>query len=367
MKTGQLRKDIRLGSMILCMAIIVISIALLFNKYNNPGFDGKKVSLYIYESQGKVNYEVSLKPNSLYDNKSLGEDQIYLSNLVDSIDPTFSYTFRGEREAEIKGNYEILAVIEGYSGEGDKLTTLWKKEIPLLAKTNFSTKDKTFSITKKMPLKLQEFNNLAKIISDESKVTAPTKVTALMNVVFSAETDKGVIEKKVESSLEFPLTEDYFRINKQQGENISEAIEEVKQVPRVVDIKLLALLGSGIGAALVVLLILLFKTQSAKEDSFNAQLKKIFKKHGTRLVALNSEIVPRIELQSRVHSMEDLVKISDELWKPIVYTHRDNNQEITKFWVFDDSRFYFFELEVPRFRAPVEGVIRGTNWWRFFV
>ncbi|MCO1600937.1 DUF5305 family protein [Desulfosporosinus nitroreducens] len=347
MRKGQIRKDIRLGSIILCMAILGVSLTLLSFKFINPGFNENMVPLYSYESQGKVNYEVTLKPNSLYDKKSLGEDQVYLSNLVDFIDTTYSYNFTGERVAEVKGNYEIVAVIEGYIGEGDRLTTLWRKEIPVLANNNFSIKDKTFSITKKMSLKLQDFNDIVQKISEESKVTAQTKVTASMNVVFDAKTDKGEIKKTSESSIEIPLAGSYFMINKKQGENLSEAIEEVKLVPRAVDTKLLTLGGTGIGIVVVALLILIFKTQSVEENVFDSKLKKIFKRHGTRLVALSSEIAPKSELQSRVRSMEDLVKISDELLKPIVYKHSDNDKENSKFWVIDEDRFYFFQLEVP--------------------
>lgn len=346
MKKWRLRKGIRLGSIILCVAIIGVLITLSYIKYKNPGVDEKKVSLYSYESQGKVNYEVLLKPNSLYNQKSLGEDQVYLSNLVDSIDTTYSYGFTGEREAEIKGNYEIFAVIEGFSGEADKLTTLWKKEIPLLAKTSFQAKDKKFSITKKIPLKLKDFNDIVKKISEESKLNTDTKVTTFMNVILSAKTDKGIIERKSTSSLEIPLNGSYFKIAKNQSESKPEAIEEVKKVQRSIDIKLLTLLGTGIGIAVVAFLILLFGTKNAETDIFSKKLKQIFKKHGTRLVALNSEIAATSEAQSKVRSIEDLVKISDELGKPIIYKHSYDYMENLKFWVIDEDRFYVFELEV---------------------
>ncbi|MBP1759598.1 MAG: hypothetical protein H6Q63_515 [Firmicutes bacterium] len=352
MKKKQLRRDIRLGSMILCIVIIGALTIISCVKYKYPGFNEEKVALYRYESQGKVNYDVFLNPNSLYDKRSLGEDQVYLSNLVDSIDTTYSYSFTGEREAEIKGYYEILAVIEGYSGEGDERTTLWKKEIPLFAKTSFEATDKKFSVTKKIPLKLANFNDFAKKVSEEIKVNTQAKITTLMNVELSAKTDKGVIEKKSTSSIEVPLAGSYFKIIKKQSETKPEVLEDVKQVQRSIDMKLLTLLGTGIGISVVALLILLFGTQSVKVDILTKKLKQIFKKHGTRLVALNSEIAATSEHQSKVHSMEDLVRISDELGKPIIYKHSYDYKENSKFWVIDEARFYIFELEVAGAKGP---------------
>lgn len=352
MKKWQLRKNIKVGCIIFCMAIIGSLAALSYSNYKNPNVDEKKVPLYSYESEGKVNYEVSLKPNTLYDTQSLGENLVYLSNLVDYVDATYMYGFTGEREAEIQGNYEIHAVIEGYNGDGDKLTTVWKKEIPLLAKTNFQANDNKILITKNISLKLQDFNDIANKISNEIKFSTQTKVTTYMNVELSAKTDKGIIEKKSTSSLEVPLAGSYFKIIKNESEKKPEALEEVKQVQKSLDIKLLALLGTGIVLAVITLLILLFGTQSVEMDKFTKKLKKIFKKYGTRLVALNSEITAPSELQSRVHSMEDLVRISDELGKPIIYKHSYNYKGDAKFWVIDEDRFYVFELEVVE---PVSG------------
>ena len=350
MKKRQLPRDIRLSSLVLCIAVIGVLITLSYSKYKNPSFDEEKVSLYSYESHGKVNYEVFLKPNSLYDKKSLGEDQVYLSNMVDSIDTNYSYGFTGEREAELKGSYEILAVIEGYNVEGDKLTTIWKKEIPLLAKTSFEAKDNKFSLTKKISLKLKDFNDITQKISDESKVNTQTKVTTFMNVVLSATTDKGVIEKRSTSSIEIPLSGSFFKIIKKQNESKPEALQEVKKVQRPIDLKLLTLLGTGIAISVVALLILLFGTQSVEVDAFAKKLKKIFKKHGSRLVALDCEIVAAHELQSKVLSMEDLVRMSDEIGKPIIYKHSDKFKENSKFWVIDKDRFYVFQLELAESR-----------------
>ncbi|MGE4274017.1 MAG: DUF5305 family protein [Desulfitobacterium sp.] len=345
MRKIQLRKDLKLAIIIICVALIGVLATLSFLQYKNPGVEEKKVPLYSYESKGNINYQVFLKPNSLYDTKSLGEEQVYLANLVDYVDTVYNYEFNGEREAEIKGSYEIITVVEGYTGEGDKLTTLWKKQFPLIAKTNFEAKDKKYSITKNIPLKLSDYNAFAERIKEESKVITQAKITTFMNVELTAKTDKGVIEKKASSSLEAPLNAGYFKIIKVQSEGKPEAIEEIQSVPLPLNKNLLIGYGIGIGVLLIALFVLSFGTQKAEIDPFSKELKKIFKKHGTRLVALESEIAATIEQQSRVRSIEDLVRISDELGKPIIYKYSDNSKESLRFWVIDDQRYYLFDVK----------------------
>lgn len=344
MKKIQVRRNLRLGIMLICIALIVVLAVLSFIRYKYPGVEEKKVLTYSYESKDKVNYEVFLKPNSLYATKSLGEDQVYFANLIDYVDTAFTYEFTGEREAEIKGSYDIYAVVEGYTGEGDKLTTLWKKQFPLVAKTNFEANDKKYAITKKIPWRLSDYNAFAEKIKEETKISTQAKVSTYMNVELSAKTDKGVIEKKSTTSLEVPLASNYFKITKKQGEGKPEAIVETKSVPRPLNKNLLMGCGVGIGVLFIALLFLIFGTQKAVIDPFVKELKKIFKKHGTRLVALESELAATSEQQNKVHSIEDLVRVSDELGRPIIYKHCQNYKENSKFWVIDGNRYYVLDL-----------------------
>lgn len=345
MRKRQIRKDIRLAIIVLCVALIGVLATIAYTEYKNPGVEEKKVPVYSYESKNKINYEVFLKPNSLYDKERLVEDQVYLANLVDYIDTVFTYEFIGEREAEIKGNFEIFAVVEGFVGEGEKLTSLWQKQFPLVAKTNFEAKDEKFSITKKVPLKLSDYSAFAEKIKEELKVNTQAKVTITMKVELTAKTDHGIIEKKASPSLEAPLGASYYKINKVQSEGKPEAIEEVESVQLPVDKNLLIGYGSGIGILWIALFVFFFGTKKAEIDPYAKELKKVFKKHGTRLVALDSEVAATSEQQSRVRSIEDLVRISDELGKPIIYKYSDNSQENSRFWVIDDQRYYVFDVK----------------------
>ncbi|MGI1659197.1 MAG: DUF5305 family protein [Desulfitobacterium sp.] len=345
MKKIQIQKNLRLAIGLICIVLVVILGALCFYEYKYPGVEETKVPLYSYTAKEEINYEVILKPNSLYDTKSLGVGQIYLTNFTNYVATVFTYEFVGEREAEINGNYEIVAIVEGYTGEGETFISLWKKEFPLVPKTSFEAKDKSFSLARNIPLKIGDYNAFAEKISEESKVNAQAKVTAIMNVELTAKTDKGIIEKKASPSLEAPLNTGYFKITKVQSESKPEAIEGIESVQVPLNQNLLIGYGIGIGLLLIALLVLLFGTKKAESDPYAKEIKKIFKKHGTRLVALESEVTATSGQQNRVRSIEDLVRISDELGKPIIYKYSDNPKESSRFWVIDDQRYYVYDVK----------------------
>ena len=75
------------------------------------------------------------------------------------------------------------------------------------------------------------------------------------------------------------------------------------------------------------------------------QLSKIFKSHGTRLVAINNEIGTTFGMYYKVKSIEDLVRIADELGRPILYRYSTDPKEITKFYIHDDKSMFSFNLK----------------------
>ncbi len=73
-------------------------------------------------------------------------------------------------------------------------------------------------------------------------------------------------------------------------------------------------------------------------------LNKIFKKHGNRLVALKINIEPA-EQYINVRDIEDLVRIADEINKPIMYKYSSTPQEITRFYIIEENTLYLFDLK----------------------
>ena len=72
----------------------------------------ERIPIYTYEHNGNIDYTVHLKPNSLYEASTLGAGQTYFTNLIDYIDASASYEFRGDKPADIAGTYTIDAYVE---------------------------------------------------------------------------------------------------------------------------------------------------------------------------------------------------------------------------------------------------------------
>ena len=90
--------------------------------------------------------------------------------------------------------------------------------------------------------------------------------------------------------------------------------------------------------------ILLF-TKTKEMDEHHKTLVKIFKKYGNRMVALNDKPTEPYDHTYEVFSIEDLVRISDEIGKPIVYRYSEDKNEIQRFYVLNGTEMYYWAVK----------------------
>jgi hypothetical protein len=352
-----INKRLKIALAVVLLILIAIMSVLLFITVKHPGVREEKVTLLSYKNKTDIKYKVFLKPNPLYSSDNLEEDKLYLTSFVDYIKTNFQYEFNVEKPADIKGDYDVTAIVEGYTTEEQNIKTIWKKEFNLFPKTNFESKDTRVFIDKEIVFSLVEYSNFVTQISEVTKLNVYTRVSIVMNINMLAQEGKNIIEKKFAPSIAIPLDTNYFEIVKSGVEEKPEVIEETKQVQVPVNQNVMIVYGIIIGIAFLALLyLLIFVKGNAPIDVFKKQLNKIFKSHGTRLVAINNEIGTTFGMYYKVKSVEDLVRIADELGRPIMYRYSTEPKDITQFYIHDDKSMFSFNLKDMVAENDVEAI-----------
>lgn len=356
LKRLKINKVLRVACILVTALMLGIVSFLLYKEVMIPKIVEEKSKLYFYTNESSIDYNVLLKPNSIYSNPTLGEGQYYITNYVDELQATFHYEFTGDRAAGLKGSYEVAAVVEGYIVKDEKHITIWEKKYSLLPETDFDVKEKLLSLKESVNIKLSEYNDFAAAISEDSKVQIPMQLNVYMDVNLKADIDKDQVETKIAPTITIPLDESYFSITESDTKEEPGCIEETRNIQLPPNKQKLIIFKCELGASLVLLLGILIFTEAVPKSPFTRQLDKIFKVYGNRLVALSSELLAAsLDNCNIVRSIDDLVRVADEIGRPIMYEYSEDYKDIVHFYVLDDKRTYLYIL---RDILPGSNVVR---------
>lgn len=254
--------------------------------------------------------------------------------------------FSGERDADLKGNYSLTAKIQGFVGEDDKIIYIWERDFPIIENKQFTIKSSSRALKEETNINLEEYNTFVKEIIEISKINCLASLTLSMDINIQGETDKGSIEETITPSIVIPLNTSMFQISGNTELDIPGAIEETTQIQLPVDKKQVALFGIILGFLLLGLIYVIFFTNATIKiiDPLEKKMRKIFKKHGDRLVALNSDLASPDISTYRVKSIDDLVRLADEIGKPIMYKYSSDYKEMDRFYVIHEDEVYILDI-----------------------
>lgn len=351
----KISKKIKKVMVIVSVIVIAAFLYLIFKEMNEPDYMKESFPVYAYRHRGEIDYNVLLKPNVLYDEPSLEEGKIYITELLQNINAIYAYDFKGERPCNIHCEYDITASVEGFGmlskeeQEGGNASasanTIWKKDFAVYPKTNLTSQDGTLSISKDITIDFNQYKTFAAEILEITKLSLQTRLTVSMNIHLTADTDKGIIAEEQTLSLAFPLNANSFKISKTELPETPGALEETRKIPVDKKSKMQPYYICIGFMALVLLFLVVFTTGVNGVTPHKKELNKIFKKHGNRLVAVSSEISTNYQNHCTVRTMDDLIRLADEVGKPVIYRFSENSEEITQFLVFTETWMYVFDIK----------------------
>lgn len=331
-------------SAVLVVCIGVLGIFILKNSKHAATTQQERIK-YQYTYGTGVDYAVNLKPNILYEENKLLEDQTYIAEFINNISANFRIKFEGQGDADIQGEYSVIAQITGYTHQEEVKKDIWKKEFVLAEPKAFEGKE-TYNLEKAITINFHQYNALSKAIIEASKVNIPVELRVTMRGNLVATNAHGTINKPIETSLILPLGSNYFTISKAGvGENV-EAIKEIAQVPMPTSKKVVGLyIGGIILAGLLLAGVWLLTSAPTEEDLRRRDINKILTAHGSRMVGVDEIIETSYKEDYEVGNIEDLVKIADELEKPLIYQYSKEVLDIDRFYVMDQEVRYSYRVK----------------------
>ena len=351
-KLFQYKMDRKTKSLLVATAVILLlSIYLINVSYSKPATQKSEIIYASLTQSGVYNYEAVLKPNSLYETGTLTRNQGNLfTSIVDILRFRYRYDIVSENESGGTVSYIMNAFLVSKSFRGKEEQILWQKKLPLYDSAELEFKSGNYSFAREYEINITEAINLSRTIEKETNVRGDTYIKLSTDVFVTSQTNGYPLEDKLQHVLMLDvgstINSEGDAASANSTKKVSELIEEpvVTQVfgfdAKVSNARYLALITLAITLILVSFLGWRFLKNMPRVITSEADA--INKKYKNLIIKTDSQ-APEHDAVISVGSIEDLIRLSDDLAKPIIHS---KNESTNVYYIMDGTMKYVFELRV---------------------
>lgn len=338
--------------------LALVSAIVLASGYLRPPTAERSVVVATYVASESFDCEVYLQPNSLYETPTIGPEQKIFAQLVDHIEAPFrcSVNVNTDQQVSISGTYTIVA---------DVKTDDWVKKVVIKPQTPLGAYGRSVRVDETLTLDLAGWDTILTTIGNETGLTPKnpkTIITATVEMTVSA--GNMTESTSMSATMEVPLRQTSYNIvianpSTQNGSlTATETVVQrsVQDQRRYSLMAILVAIFLLLAALILVRRIPTYVSEKDAESVLRETLRKKQKKYKDHLVAVTQIVQPTFPGTTvATSSLEELIKVADELGKPVLFTDSEDPKERPVYYVLDGSVSYQwtpFERHAAR-RAPV--------------
>ena len=342
---NKIRKSTKYIGSIIFGVILVASFTNLMVNLSNENIKTRTKEIYSYTNKFNYDYNVNLIDNK-YIKQTDEKDStiVYVTDLIDTIDLTLNYEYIADKETNLNLRYSIIGNMQViYTKDGEEQKIIDEEET-LLEEQNYEILEDEITINETLNLDLKEKNNLLEEFEQELGMSVTAKYNVILKVNISTEVNKNSVNSNYEQNVEIDLAEKTTKIignnNKEDKDFVSDQynVNGTRNVLAIIlDIILLAI---SIGA-----LKYLMKAKVANRirNEFRQELNRILKICQDKIVQTSTKPRETEENVVYVKDFGEIFKVSEELFKPILY-FLDNEKQEAYFSVMTGNTIYRYIL-----------------------
>jgi len=336
----KLPNKIRLAVIGILIIILLASVISANTAYQKSETIQNTITTISYNQAGRYNYIVYLNESTVYEGLEILKlgDGVIFKQLVKNINASFTYIFDINIVTEISGTYNITGRIQ---------TELWNKTFTIIPDKEFSFNGKTAIFTEQFPIDFVFYENITSQIEEETGVTVVDPLLVIQTDIDISFNAGGKISETLSPSLTVSLGKLTINIEEGSDNQDSDAKTKTEEIydPTVKNERNTWTTNSFLILIIIMLFVVFTTATTAELSKIERQIYKIKKKYGEWIV--ETEKLPSKALVNilPVKSLEDLMKTSEELGKPVVY-YTTSKPEKHAFYVFDDTIWYEYSLKV---------------------
>lgn len=304
----------------------------------------KEIMKLKFDDESSLDYKIFLKDGNMLYDQDVIEEGFVLSNYIDHIQVYFKYKFDTNTQMNITNEGKICVVLEGFKEQNEQHIEMFKKMFDSVELNEKVTKNQI--IEKQININISEYEQFIKVLFEETNFMCNTQLLIYADTNVSGKNEYKNINFKEKPILSIPLNSKVLEIKDNGLVKNSDTYNDTVSTLIPMNKKKVVVMALALFMLFVLMIILIIKTIAINRlDRKKKYIRKVFKEQGTYLVEIKNNINFNDREVINVKNIKDLVKISDEIRKPIFYKCEKCEDEVYKFYILTQQAIYICNLE----------------------
>lgn len=342
---NRIRKSTKNIYTIVAIIILITSLIGLIKETGQNNVSTKTKQVYSYTNKFNYNYKVNLIENKFIKENTTNKQMAYVTDLIDSTDVELNYDYLADRNSEIQGKYSVVGKMEVvYTRDGEE-QKIWEEEENIVEEKSINENTNSIHINEKINVDLKQKNKLLEEFKQQMGMSIDAKYIIYLYIDLTTTVEDKKIDVQYEPLLQIELANKTTKITGENNKEDSEYISKEYQLDRDMN-KVYVIIYSMLIILSICSLKYLskFKTTNIVRNEFRQELNRILKICQDKIVQVSNKPMADAEDIVSVKDFGEIVKVSEELFKPILYYY-DAQEEEAWFCVMTGKIVYKYILK----------------------
>ncbi|MCL2859960.1 MAG: DUF5305 domain-containing protein [Oscillospiraceae bacterium] len=348
------KKKINRIAKYLYLSISVLMIVFAIGSIYNVAFsnDTSMKSIYTYDSNFKLNYNVNLIKdnilikNNIVDPNNIPMGRVYVTDLLDNFDMNFGYNYKSSTKTEIDYTYKITAVLKGVYTEDGVDKEVLNKQYTLLEPKSESVNSDNVKIDENLKLNVRDYIEQIRLFEQTLGIKLKSNLALLLSVNVKTVIDGKNLSANYVSDVSLNIGEKTTDVSGKLTDDKTGGLEAAENTTKEVSAPLIVFDIVLLLIALFVIRYVLKQTTVVNiiRNEYKLELNKILKICQDKIVQVSSPLQIRGEETIEVKDFQEIIKLSEELSKPIL-CYISKQKEESLFAVITNGVLYRYILK----------------------
>lgn len=326
---NKMRKSTKYGVTIVSIIVLIFSFINFIKTMQKENMKTFTKEIYKYTNKYSYDYKVNLISNKYMTNEEIKDKNLaYVTDLIDNIKLELNYDYTANKNSEIKCTYSVVGLMQAVYTKNGEEQKIWEKEETLLNEKELKSASDNIQINEKLKLDLKEKNSLINNFKQQLGMTIEAKYTVKLKIKVTTDIEGKEIVDEIEPFINIDLAE---KTTKIKGENNTENTEYISKDYKVTQkssvFKMVIDIILMITAISALRYVSKSKIANVVRNEYKYELNRILKICQDKIVQVSTR--PNDEEIEVVYVKDfgEIFKVSEELFKPILYYNAKENEE----------------------------------------